>query len=253
MLIRVFIFLFPLGVEAKEAFDLLGNPSEVFESAKVVLGFVAIALIPALFVMMTSFTRLVIIFSFIRQALGLSQLLPQQLTIGLSLLLTFFIMSDVFESIYTKSIVPYMDQKISQKEALEKGFKPLRKFMLNQTRESDLKLFQKLKERDHSGKTALASRSGSLPDLKKETSKDKVKASVLLPAFVMSELKTAFQIGFIVYIPFLIIDLLVAGTLMSIGMVALSPLSISLPLKIILFVFVDGWSLLADSLVRSFQ
>ncbi len=194
------------------------------------MNFVAIALIPIALIMMTSFTRLIIIFSFLRQALGLSQLLPYQLLIGLSLLLTFFIMSSSFEKIYNKSLQPYAEEKISQKEALEEGFKPLKAFMLNQTRPQDLQLFQKLS--------------------KKQDQEEKNMA--LLPAFVLSELKTAFQIGFIIYIPFLIIDLVVAGLLMSMGMMALSPFTISLPLKIMLFLFVDGWSLLTDALVKSF-
>ena len=217
---------------AAEPFGFLGGPQQVLESFKLVLGFATVALAPALLIMMTSFTRLIIIFSFMRHALGVSELLPHQLLMGLSLLLTFFIMSPVFEKIYNTSLVPYMDQKISQKEALETGYKPLKAFMMSQTRSSDLHLFEKLS---------------------KNKEKKESKVSTLLPAFVLSELKTAFQIGFIIYIPFLIIDMLVAGVLMSMGMMALSPLSISLPLKIILFVFVDGWSLLADSLVRSFQ
>lgn len=194
----------------------------------------ALAFLPALLLLMTGFTRIVIVLSLLRHALGLQTSPPNQVIIGLSLFLTFVVMGPVFDRVYADAYVPYSEQKISAKQALERAEGPLRGFMLKQTREPDLALFLRL-SRAEAPKT-----------------KDDIPLRALVPAFVTSELKTAFQIGFMVFIPFLIIDMVVASVLMSMGMMMLSPVLISLPFKLMLFVLVDGWNLLLGSLVASF-
>jgi flagellar biosynthesis protein FliP len=194
----------------------------------------ALTFLPAALLMMTSFTRIVIVLSLLRQALGTIQTPPNQVIVGLSLFLTFFVMAPVFDRIYTEAYKPLSEERIKFEEALDRGAVPLKAFMLKQTREADLALFVKI---------------ANTPPLK---SPEEVPMKVLVPAYVISELKTAFQIGFVVFIPFLIIDMVVASVLMSMGMMMLSPVIISLPFKLMLFVLVDGWNLLIGSLVRSF-
>ncbi len=194
----------------------------------------ALTLLPAAFLMMTAFTRIIIVLAILRQALGTAQTPSSQILIGLALFMTFFVMSPVLDRVYDEAITPYLAEQVPAAEALQRAGKPMREFMLAQTRESDLGLFADIAARDH------------FPDA------DQVPFSILIPAFVTSELKTAFQIGFLVFIPFLIIDLVVASVLMSMGMVMLSPLIISLPFKIMLFVLVDGWALVVGTLASSF-
>lgn len=194
----------------------------------------SLSFLPALLLMMSSFTRIIIVLSLLRSALGTPSSPPNQVLIGLALFLTFFVMSPVLDKIYTDAYVPYTEKKISMEDALNKGIAPLRTFMLRQTRETDLALFLKI--------------SNSEP----VQSAEDVPLKVLVPAYVISELKTAFQIGFVVFIPFLIIDMVVASVLMSMGMMMVSPAMISLPFKIMLFVLADGWNLLVGSLVQSF-
>lgn len=194
----------------------------------------ALGFIPAMLLMMTSFTRIVIVLSLLRQALGTMQSPPNQVIVGLSLFLTLFIMAPTFDKIYATAYQPFSEQKISFNEALEKGSIPLKDFMLKQTRQKDLAFFIEV--------------SGA----KAPNGPEDVSLRVLVPAFVTSELKTAFQIGFMVIIPFLIIDLVIASILMAMGMMMVSPVIISLPFKIMLFVLVDGWTLLMGSLVQSF-
>lgn len=193
-----------------------------------------LTLLPAGLMMMTSFTRIIIVLAILRQALGTVQTPTTQTLVGLALFLTIFIMMPVFEEGYENGLKPYMEEKIEAQEAAEKALEPFRKFMLAQTRDSDLNLF--------------ASLSGN----EEIDSYDEVPLSMLLPAFVTSELKTAFQIGFMIFIPFLIIDLVVASVLMAMGMMMLSPLIISLPFKLMLFVLVDGWALIMGTLASSF-
>jgi flagellar biosynthetic protein FliP len=183
---------------------------------------------------MTSFTRIIIVFSFLRQALGTQQMPPNQLLVGMSLFLTFFIMQPVFQTINTEALQPYMANQVSQEVAIEAALTPLRKFMFSQTRDSDLELFLKL------GKVKNAKTRADVPTM------------VLIPSFVISELKTAFQIGFIIYLPFLVIDIIVASVLMALGMMMLPPVIISLPFKIMVFVLVDGWTLIVGSMIKSF-
>jgi flagellar biosynthetic protein FliP len=190
--------------------------------------------IPTILLMMTAFMRIVIVLSLLRQALGTVQSPPNQVLVGISLFLTFFVMSPTLDKIYEVAYQPFVEDKISFNDALTRGSEPLKQFMLRQTRQEDLALFVKL-----SNHAPLAG-------------PEAVPMQILIPAYVTSELKTAFQIGFVVFIPFLIIDMVVASVLMSMGMVMLSPVLISLPFKLMLFVLVDGWNLLLASLVRSF-
>jgi flagellar biosynthesis protein FliP len=194
----------------------------------------SLSFLPALILMMSSFTRIIIVLSLLRSALGTPSSPPNQVLIGLALFLTFFVMSPVLEKIYTEAYIPYSEKKISLEQAVNTGIVPLKTFMLRQTREADLALFVKI--------------SNSEP----LQSAEDVPLRILVPSYVISELKTAFQIGFVVFIPFLIIDMVVASVLMSMGMMMVSPAMISLPFKIMLFVLADGWNLLVGSLVQSF-
>ena len=184
--------------------------------------------------MMTSFVRIIITLSLLRQALGTAQTPPNQVLVGLALFLTLFVMAPVFETIYTEAAVPYLEERSSFDEALAAAEAPLRTFMLNQTRETDIAMFMEVS------------------DSEPVAAPENVPFTVLVPAFVTSELKSAFVIGFILYIPFVVIDLVVASVLMSMGMMMLSPMMISLPFKLMLFVLVDGWSLMMGSLTASF-
>jgi flagellar biosynthetic protein FliP len=193
-----------------------------------------LTVLPALLLTMTSFTRIMIVLSLLRTALGTGQAPSNQVLLGLSMFLTIFVMMPVFDKVNTEAVQPYLEEKIDVTVALEKASEPFRQFMLKQTRESDLELFIRI-----SGNAELESA-------------ENVPFSLLLPAFVTSELKTAFQIGFLIFLPFLIIDLVVASVLMSMGMMMLSPMIISLPFKIMLFVLADGWSLIMEMLAASF-
>jgi flagellar biosynthetic protein FliP len=210
------------------------DPGEVSVLIQILFLLTILSLAPAILIMTTCFTRLMVVFSFLRQALGTHQMPPNQILIGLSLFLTFFIMTPVWENVRENALAPYMDKKISQGQALEEAIKPVRKFMLRQTREKDLALFINV---------AKASRPRNA---------EEIPTTVLLPAFMISELKTAFQIGFILYLPFLVIDMVISSILLSMGMMMLPPVMISLPFKILLFVLVDGWHLVVASMVKSF-
>lgn len=193
-----------------------------------------LSLAPSILVMMTSFTRIIIVFSFLRTALGTQQTPPNQVLIGLSLFLTLFIMSPVFEKSYYDGILPLINEELPEEAALEAAAQPFRLFMLRHVREKDLQLFMEMS-----------------PDTE-VTSAEETPYQMLIPAFMISELRRAFEIGFLIFVPFLIIDMLVASVLMAMGMMMLPPVLISLPFKIIFFVLVDGWYMLAGSLVRSF-
>jgi flagellar biosynthetic protein FliP len=195
----------------------------------------SLSFVPTALMMITSFTRIIIVFSFLRQALGTQSAPPNQVLIGLALFLTFFVMGPIFEKVYQDAIRPYSENKISLMDAVEKGGAPLKDFMLRQTREADLALFVKL---------------SNTPPLE---GPENVSFRILVPAYITSELKTAFQIGFSIYIPFLIIDMVVATILMSMGMMMVSPAIVSLPFKLMLFVLVDGWQLVIGSLAQSFN
>jgi flagellar biosynthetic protein FliP len=217
-----------IGVESAQ------EPAEVATSIQILLLLTILSLAPAIFITLTSFARIVIVLAFLRQALGTQQMPPNQILIGLSLFLTFFIMSPVWERINQQALKPYLAQEIGQEQALQAALNPLRTFMFKQTREKDLALFFDISQYE------------------KPANKAEVPSSVLIPAFIISELKTAFQIGFLIYIPFLILDMVVASILLSMGMLMLPPILISFPFKLMLFVLIDGWNLLIGSLVRSF-
>ena len=199
------------------------------------LFFTALSFIPAVVLLMTGFTRIVIVLSLLRQALGTQSAPPNQVIVGMSLFLTFFVMSPTIDKVYTQAWAPYQAQQIDFTEALKRGEVPMREFMLKQTRQSDMQLFARLAKVDTSKVKA-----------------EEMPFSVIVPAFVTSELKSAFQIGFLIFIPFLIIDMIVASVLMSLGMMMLSPVLVALPFKIMLFVLADGWNLLLGSLAASF-
>ena len=198
------------------------------------LFFTALSFLPAVLLLMTGFTRIVIVLSLLRQALGTQSAPPNQVIVGLSLFLTFFVMSPTLDKVYADAYQPYSENKIAFDEALRRGEIPMREFMLKQTRQADVMLFAKLAKVDPSVKSA------------------DVPFKVLVPAFVTSELKSAFQIGFLIFIPFLVIDMIVASVLMSLGMMMLSPVLVALPFKLMLFVLADGWNLLLGSLAASF-
>ena len=193
-----------------------------------------LSLAPALFIMVTSFTRMVIVLSFLRQALGTQQVPPNQVLISLALFLTLFVMAPVGNAVYQEAVQPLMAERIGYEEAWNKGIQPIRAFMLKQMRDKDLELFV------------------DLARLKKPETVDQVPTHIVIPACMLSELRIAFQIGFLIYIPFLIVDMVVASVLMSMGMMLLPPVVISLPFKLILFVLADGWYLVVGSMVKSF-
>lgn len=212
----------------------VSKPADVAVVLQIFFMMTVISLAPSLLMMTTSFTRIVVVLSFLRSALGTQQAPSNQIVVGLSLFLTFFIMAPVWQQINTQALQPYKAQTITQEEALKRGVAPVRKFMLSQVREKDLALFI------------------SLSKLPRPRNADDIPTMTLIPAYMISELKTAFQIGFLVFIPFLVLDMVVASVLMSMGMMMLPPVMISLPFKILLFVLVDGWGLVIGSLVKSF-
>ncbi len=211
-----------------------GSPQELSSGLQLLLLLTALTLAPAFITLMTSFTRIVVVLSFARSAIGVPQLPPNQVILGLSLFLTVFVMAPVWSQVNETALQPYLRGEISQQEAFRRAELPVRQFMFKQTREKDLSLFVFLSKMD------------------RPRTPDDVPTYVLIPAFVISELKTAFQMGFVLFIPFLIIDLIVSSALMSMGMLMLPPVMISLPFKVMLFVLVDGWHLVVRSLIASF-
>ncbi len=210
------------------------NPKQISTLIEILLVFTILSIAPAILLMMTCFTRLIVAFSFLKKALGTQTTPPNQVLVGLSLFLTLFIMTPVFNKINTNAVKPYIAEKISAEQAMTAGLKPLRSFMFRQTRQKDLALFM------------------SIAKLKKPRNMADVPTTVLIPAFMISELKTAFEIGFILFLPFLVIDMVVSSILLSMGMMMLPPVMISLPFKLLLFVLVDGWQLIVGSLIKSF-
>lgn len=218
-----------IGLEAAK------GPQDISSSLQVLLVLTVLSLAPALLIMLTSFTRIIIVLGFTRSALGTQQAPPNSVLIGLALFLTFFTMAPVFTKVNTQALQPYKNHQITFDEAVDKGSAPVRQFMFDQVREKDLGLFIQLAH------------------VKAPKTENDVPTYVLIPAFLISELRTAFTIGFLIFIPFLIIDMLISVTLMSMGMMMLPPVLISLPFKILLFVLVDGWHLIVKSLVLSFH
>jgi flagellar biosynthesis protein FliP len=245
LFILAFILLIGHNVQASPAtlplpkvnisVDGANTPKEYVDNIKLLIILTILTLLPSIIIMTTSFIRIIIVFSFLRSALGTQQSPPNQVIIGLAIFLTIFIMAPTFNTINANAIKPYLENKITQEQAFEEGSKPLRQFMLKQTRQNDLKLFI------------------DVAKVEGEITKENVPLYVVIPAFVISEIKTAFTIGFLLFIPFLIIDLVVASVLLSMGMMMLPPVMVSLPFKLLLFVMVDGWHLLVKSLIMSFS
>lgn len=210
------------------------KPADTVAILRIIMMLTVLSLAPAILILMTSFTRIVVVLSFLRQAIGTPQLPPNQLIVGLSLFLSFFVMAPTWKQVSANALEPYMSERISQEEAYKAAEKPIREFMFAQTREKDLELFL------------------SLSKEAKPATREDVPTYVLIPSFVISELKSAFQIGFMLYLPFLVLDMVVASVLMAMGMMMVPPAAIALPFKVLLFVLVDGWDLVVGSLVKSF-
>ena len=211
------------------------NPEQVSSTLQVLALLTVLSIAPAILIMTTSFVRIVVVIGFLRNAMSTQNVPPNQVVLGLAMFMTFYIMSPYWSQANEEGIQPYLNGQITQEEALTKTIAPIREFMFRQTRESDLALFV------------------NLSDAERPNTQEDVSTFVLIPAFMISELKTGFQIGFMIYVPFIVIDMIVATTLMSMGMMMLPPVMISLPFKILLFVMIDGWHLLINSIIVSFR
>jgi len=211
------------------------KPEDVSVTLQILFLMTILSLAPAILILTTAFTRIVVVLHFLRQAMGTQQVPPSQVLIGLAMFLTFFVMAPTWSRVNTDALQPYLDKKISLEQAYEKGVEPVREFMLRQTREEDLALFVKLANVD------------------KPKNRDDVPLHALIPAFAISELRIGFQIGFLLFIPFLVIDMVISSILLSMGMMMLPPVLISMPFKILLFILVDGWHLIVRSLLESFH
>lgn len=238
-LLVVLIGLAAVSAEAAPPFlsvslDEAQEPGQVAVVMQIFLLMTVLSLAPALLIMLTSFTRIAIVLSLLRQAMGANQLPPNQILIGLALFLTFFIMTPVWQVVNETALQPYLQEEISQQEAFQKALEPIRGFMLRHTREKDLALLV------------------DVAKMERPENREAIPTQVLIPSFIISELKTAFQIGFMLYVPFLIIDMVVASVLLSMGMMMLPPIMVSLPFKLMIFVLADGWYLIVGSLVKSF-
>ena len=218
----------------KISFENAQAPEQISTILQILILLTVLSVAPALLLMLTSFTRLVVVFSILRHAIGTQQTPPNQVLISLALFLTMFIMAPTFQRVYEEALIPYFNKQINEKELFERAVQPFKEFMFKNTREKDLALFVKLRNEE------------------RPKTPDDVSIFTLIPAFMISELKTAFQIGFLLYIPFLVIDVIVSSVLISMGILMLPPMMISLPIKLLLFVLVDGWNLLVVSLIKSF-
>lgn len=243
MRLLIIFLLFPFYVFAAEdappivnlSVAALDDPAQFVKTINIAIILTLLVLAPTLILMVTSFTRIVIVFSLLRQAMGLQQTPPTQIIISLSLILTIFIMEPYAKKSWEDGIKPYMNEQIAYDLAFEKGIKPFKEFMIKNTRESDLALFYRIKKEANPKNI------------------DDVSITLLMPAFIVSELRTAFEIGFLIFLPFLVIDIIVASILMSLGMMMLPPVMISLPIKIIFFIVIDGWALVIGNLAQSFR
>ncbi|MCX7885535.1 MAG: flagellar type III secretion system pore protein FliP [Caloramator sp.] len=242
-LLFFFIIIISITAKAEPSFQIpkvtlsvdgSKNPKEYVDNIKILILLTSLTFIPSIVLMMTSFTRIIVVFGFLRNALSTQQSPPNQVLIGLALFMTIFIMSPVYSKVNKEAIQPYISGKISQEQAIDIGSKPIKDFMLKQTREKDIALFY------------------TAANIEKPKERYEVSFKILIPAFVISELKTAFQMGFLIYVPFIVIDIIIASILMSMGMFMLPPVTISLPFKILLFVLADGWHLVVKSLIKSF-
>mgnify|MGYP001566432169 FL=1 len=239
ILILLLFSIFTFAADSAPMINLsvagVNEPAQFVKTINIAVILTLMALAPTLLLMVTSFTRIIIVFSLLRQAMGLQQTPPTQIVVSLALVLTIFIMEPYGKKSWEEGIKPYMDEKIGYEIALEKGIKPFKEFMIKNTRESDLALFYRIKKE---------------PNPKNI---DDVPLTLLMPSFIVSELRTAFEIGFLIFLPFLVIDIIVASILMSLGMMMLPPVMISLPVKIIFFIVIDGWQLIIGNLAQSFK
>ncbi len=216
------------------AIDDSGSPQDFSATMKILIAMTVLALVPTILIMVTSFVRIIIVMMMTRQAMGTNQMPPSQVLMGMALILTIFVMAPVFNQVYGEAVKPYIDGELDQEQAYKIGIEPIREFMFKQTREQDIEMF------------------ASFAQIEKPQTRDDLPTYVLIPSFMISELRTAFQIAFVIFIPFLVIDMVVASVLMSMGMMMLPPIMVALPFKILLFVMVDGWYLIIQSLVQSF-
>jgi flagellar biosynthetic protein FliP len=213
----------------------IDQPAQFVKTINIAIILILLAMAPTLLLMVTSFTRLIIVLSLLRQAMGLQQAPPNQIVISMALILTIFIMEPYAKVSYNEGVKPYMEEKIGYEEAFAKSVKPFKEFMIKNTREEDIALFYRIKKE------------------KNPKNIDDVALTLLMPAFIVSELRTAFEIGFLIFLPFLVIDIIVASILMSLGMMMLPPVMISLPIKVIFFIIIDGWQLIIGNLAQSFK
>ncbi len=241
LIVLILSALLPAAAQAQSALpkitigvDKASKPAELVPTIQILILITVLSLAPSIIIMMTSFTRIIVVFHFLRQSLATQTVPSNQILVGLALFLTYFIMQPVIKEVNSKAVQPYLNEQITQQEALDRAAVPIKAFMLKQTSRKDLKLFIDL-------------RGGEKPKSPADLS-----LSTLIPAFIISELKTAFQIGFLLYLPMLMIDLVVGSVLLSMGMMMLPPVMIAMPFKLLLFVLVDGWYLIVESLVKGF-
>ncbi len=236
------LFIFSISLFAADNLPVINlsiasidQPAQFVKTINIAIILILLAMAPTLLLMVTSFTRLIIVLSLLRQAMGLQQAPPNQIVISMALILTIFIMEPYAKTSYNEGIKPYMEEKIGYEEAFAKSVKPFKEFMIKNTREEDIALFYRIKKE------------------KNPKNIDDVSLTLLMPAFIVSELRTAFEIGFLIFLPFLVIDIIVASILMSLGMMMLPPVMISLPIKVIFFIIIDGWQLIIGNLAQSFK
>jgi len=241
MAVAVLFILLPAHAQAQGgvpkislSVDDSDSSQDLSATLKILIGITVLALVPTILVMVTSFVRIIVVIMMTRQAMGTPQMPPAQVLMGIALILTVFVMAPVFNQVYANAVKPYVEGELTQEEAYKVGIEPIREFMFKQTREQDIELF------------------ASFAKLEKPKTRDDLPTYILIPSFLISELRTAFQISFVIFIPFLVIDMVVASVLMSMGMMMLPPIMVALPFKILLFVMVDGWYLIIQSLVGSF-
>jgi flagellar biosynthesis protein FliP len=240
VLVLLVLSIVPVDLQAQGvpklslSLDESDSPQDFSTTLKILIALTVLALVPTILVMVTSFVRIVVVIMMTRQAMGTPQMPPAQVLMGIALILTIFVMAPVFNQVYSDAVKPYIDGEMTREDAYDVGIQPIRDFMFKQTREQDIELF------------------ASFANLPKPQNRDDLPTYILIPSFLISELRTAFQISFIIFVPFLVIDMVVASVLMSMGMMMLPPIMVALPFKILLFVLVDGWYLIIQSLVGSF-
>ncbi|MGK0466281.1 flagellar type III secretion system pore protein FliP [Clostridium sp.] len=234
--------------------DNANTPAEYVDNIKLLMLLTVLTLLPSIIIMSTSFVRIIVVLSLFKSAIGVQQAIPKEVIIGLALFLTFFTMAPTFTKVNSEALTPYLNNQITQEVAIEKGSGPMRDFMLRQTRTKDLKLFLEVGQKEDTVQNAVdADGNEILTNGKPKLTYDKVPMYVVVPSFIISELRRAFEMGFLLFIPFIIIDIVTGSILMAMGMMMLPPVMISLPFKLLLFIMVDGWNLLVKSLIMSFS